>query len=258
MFDVVIFRARHVILTIGLMGIFLTNASGAPNTLTVQDARPVAKAIEELDKRYGWQITYEDLPYSDMCEMVDVVTAPGAKPRLVPKWSLSFALPSTGQDQASAVEVLVNTYKANGHGNVFAVMHGVRLLHVVPRKVRGLSGIVKPVLDTVITVEPKERTAEELLDEICKKISIGANTTVEVGMIQVNMFASTKTSIGSSGKTARSILEQLILELGAPLSWQLFYDPEYKMYALNIHSVASSSKTIVRRGSGGSTPKGII
>jgi hypothetical protein len=33
MFDVVIFPARHVILTIGLMAIFMTNASGAANSV---------------------------------------------------------------------------------------------------------------------------------------------------------------------------------------------------------------------------------
>jgi hypothetical protein len=62
MFGVVIFRARHVILTIGLVGIFMSNATDAPNSVTVQDPRPVAKAIQELNKRYQWQITYEDLP----------------------------------------------------------------------------------------------------------------------------------------------------------------------------------------------------
>lgn len=49
-----------------------------------------------------------------------------------------------------------------------------------------------------------------------------------------------KTSIGGSGKTARSILEQLILELGAPLSWRLFSGAEG--YALNISWVPPVAK----------------
>ncbi|MGH6799991.1 MAG: hypothetical protein ACRECZ_01015 [Methylocella sp.] len=207
MFYIMIFRARRVILTIGLMGIFLSTASAAPNTFTVLGARPVTEAIEELEKRYGWQITYEDLPYGDRGDMVDLVLAPGAEPRTVPKWSLSFALPSAGQDEASAVEALVKTYNASGGGNLFAVVHGARLLHVVPEKVKGLFGTVKPVLDTVITVEPKERTAYALLDEICEKISIGANTDVFVATVPINMLSQTKTSIGGSRQTARSMLE---------------------------------------------------
>ena len=58
------FRASHVMIVLGLMVAFLGNASASPNTLTVQDPRPVAKAIEEFDKRYGWQTTYEDRPIS--------------------------------------------------------------------------------------------------------------------------------------------------------------------------------------------------
>jgi hypothetical protein len=57
MSSVVIFRAPRVMIAIGLIVTFMGNASASPNTLTVQDPRPVAKAIQELDKRYGWQLT---------------------------------------------------------------------------------------------------------------------------------------------------------------------------------------------------------
>ncbi len=63
---------------------------------------------------------------------------------------------------------------------VFAVVQGVRLLHVVPRKVAVLSVSlkpVKPVLDTLITDEPKGRARFALLEEVCQKISIGTNTS---------------------------------------------------------------------------------
>jgi hypothetical protein len=72
MSSVVIFRAPRVMIAIGLIVTFMGNASASPNTLTVQDPRPVAKAIQELDKRYGRQITYEDPPYSRYSDMPDV------------------------------------------------------------------------------------------------------------------------------------------------------------------------------------------
>jgi hypothetical protein len=68
---VMIFRARQLLMAMGLMAAFLGNASASPNTITVQDARPVAKAIQELEKRYGWQITYEDPPYSHYSDLTD-------------------------------------------------------------------------------------------------------------------------------------------------------------------------------------------
>jgi hypothetical protein len=242
---------------------FLGTASASPNTITVQDGRPVDKAIQELEKRYGWRITYEDPPYShysDISVVTDLrlpavpVQSPSqlqalqGKSRLVPKGgSLSYTLPSDDPDELGAVEALVESYNASRGGNVFAVVRGAGLLHVVPQQMTGLSGTlepVQPILDTVITIEPKERTADALIEEICKKVSIATNTHVAFVSGPTNMLAQTKTSIGGSGKTARSILEQLIVETGArlSLSWRLFYGPDVKWYALNISWVMPVNK----------------
>ncbi len=59
-------------LTMGLMLTVLGNASASPNTITVQSGRPVGEAIEELEKKYGWEITYEDPPYVHYSDIVDV------------------------------------------------------------------------------------------------------------------------------------------------------------------------------------------
>ena len=246
----VIFRARHVMIAMGLMAAFLCNASASPNTVTVQDPRPVAKAIQELDKRYGWQITYEDPPYNHDSDMPDVtplvqegaLVAPDASHVTVPKAAiLSFPLPATNQDELSIVNGVVKIYNESHRGFEFAVVRGAGLLHVVPRKARGLSGNlepVKPVLDALITIEPRERTSEALLEEILKKVSIATNTDVGFGTVPGNLLSLTKTSIGGSGRTARSILEQWILERRSRFSWWLFYTPDEKEYFLNIGQIA--------------------
>jgi hypothetical protein len=248
----------------GLVVAFLGNACAWPNTITVQSGRPVAEAIQELNKRYGWRITYEDPPYrhySDISVVTDIhlPATPLQSPsqleavqrehhRLVPRRvSLSFTMPSGYPNELETVEALVKSYNASRGGDVFAVVQGAGLLHVVPRQMTGLSGNlepVKPILDTVITIEPRERTAEALLEEICNKIFIATNTEVDVGNVPTNLLMETKTSIGGSGKTARSILEQLILETDArlSLSWRLFYGPDDKGYALNISWVNPVAK----------------
>ena len=264
MSSVVIFHARHVMMSIGLMVTVLGNASASPNTITVQDPRPVAKAIQELEKGYGWRTTYEDPPYShysDISFLTDIrlpaapVQSPsqlqalqGNKSILGPKGgSLSFSLPSGDPSELGAVEALVKSYNASRGGDVFAVVQGAGLLHVVPRQMTGLSGNlepVKPVLDTVITIEPKERTSYALIKEICNKISAGANKNVVIGTSPTNMLFNTKTSIGGFGKPARSILEEWLVETGAPLSlsWRLFYGPDDKGYALNMSWVNPVAK----------------
>ena len=132
-------------------------------------------------------------------------------------------------------------YNESHRGFEFAVVRGAGLLHVVPRKSRGLSGNlepVKPVLDALITIEPRERTSEALLEEILKKVSIATNTDVGFGTVPGNLLSLTKTSIGGSGRTARSILEQWILERRSRFSWWLFYTPDEKEYFLNIGQIA--------------------
>src|SRR6266850_1436693 len=77
--------------------------AGRRETLTVNSGRPVAEAAWELEKKYGWVITYEDPIYVNSGEIVDVTTQvrrdldhykPGEAPRVfVPKGgelSISF------------------------------------------------------------------------------------------------------------------------------------------------------------------------
>jgi hypothetical protein len=118
------------------MAAFPGNASASPNTLTVQDARPVSKAIEELDKRYGWQITYEDPRYSQDSDIPDVTPsiqessglAPGATDVTVPKAAiLTFPLPAANQDELSTAEAVVKIYNESHRGFEFAVVRGAGL-----------------------------------------------------------------------------------------------------------------------------------
>ncbi|MGH6837924.1 MAG: hypothetical protein ACREDT_03830 [Methylocella sp.] len=260
MSSVVIFRARQVMVAMCLMAAFSCNASASPKTITVQSGRPVAEAVEELERRYDWQITYEDPPYVHYSDIVDVTDF--GRPRapvpsqsqlesmrnnrtLVPKGgSLTFTLPSADPDEMAAVEALLKSYNESHQGFEFAVVQGEGMLHIVPRQARGLSGNlepVKPILDTVITIEPKERTSWELLKEVFKKVSIATNTRVEFGTVSYNMLFRSKTAIGGSGKTARSILEQWI---GGALSWELLNEPDTKVYLFNITQV-SPPKNII-------------
>jgi len=215
-------------------------------TVTIQDdPRPVAKAVEQLNHGYGWQITYEDRPYKNNSDLMDVTqlvqryqggTAETTK-TLIPKGgTVSFTLPSTNSDQLTAAQALVNSYNDGRGANLFAVVRGAKLVHIVPIKVTGSSGTlepVKPILDTIITVTPQERTALQLLEQICQAISIDTKNKVVVGTNPSNLLMQARTSIGATNKTARSLLETLILQIGAPLSWELFYDAGLKWYVLN-------------------------
>ena len=90
-------------------------------SITINDPRPVAKAMEQLEATFGWPITYEDPPYIDTSKMVDITgqvynaqsfTEPKAR-FLIPRgaiFSFKFEAPSGKADyrwaKAQATESL--------------------------------------------------------------------------------------------------------------------------------------------------------
>jgi hypothetical protein len=253
MSNVTISLVRAALAAAFLLTASLANAGTMQSTIAIKDPRPVAKALEELENRYGWQITYEDPPYvhgSDVADVTSLVRknkSPAEEPKvLIPKGgTLSLTVPSAGWDENSAIEAVLKTYNTTRGGNRFASLSGVRLLHVVPRKMTGPSGkleTVTPILDTIITVAPKKRSAFELLQEVCDTVSASTKEKVVVGTTPINLMMNETTAIGGSNETARSVLERLVLGIDEPLSWQLFYDPGLKWYVVNIHVVPPPPK----------------
>src|SRR5206468_3894529 len=92
--------------------------AGKALSLVVDDPRPILKAIELLELRHGWLITYEDAPYVHENDVVDQTSpeyrATGRR-ALIPrggKISISETLPSN----AAAVTQMVlddHAFRAN-------------------------------------------------------------------------------------------------------------------------------------------------
>lgn len=226
--------------------------------LSVEDARPVAKAITTLEAKYGWIITYEDPRYAYADDIADVTETvrrdlqkypKGAAPKvLVPKGGvLSFNYDVMGQtsipsDPAVVVRQLLAAQAASANGGKFRLEKGEKIVHVIPTAIRDRSGRLRsqePVLDTVVTLAAKERTAFQTLEDLCAAISKATQMRVIVGTVPLRLFLQHKDQYGTAGRKAREVLVQLFERVGngIRLSWQLLYDPGLKMYVLNIHSV---------------------
>jgi hypothetical protein len=225
----------------------LSGTTAAAGIVTVDDPRPLAAAVKELAIQHGWQITYEDPPYlhpNDVVEqsVYDPNAAPGHKVPKGGRFSAKVAVPDRPDQQRGAAEQLVRAYNASRGGNFFAVLPGDSLVHIVPRQTIGVSGTpvpTKPILDTHVTVAPRQRSAADLIEEICRNLSRLTGTEVVVGTVPINLLKGTKISLGASNQTARSALEKLVIEMRVPLSWRLLYDPELKWYVLNIYFARS-------------------
>jgi hypothetical protein len=247
-------------LAIGLALIF--SVAGADlRTMTIQDPRPLAKAIESLENLYGVPITYEDPPYVNAGEIADVTAQvrggqTGGRRILIPRGgSLSFAYeaiePPLVKDATPVVEAirhaasdaisgLLANYQTSTGSASFALIQGPGSLHVVPTQFLDQTGQVeslKPILDTSVSLPAEPRTAAKLVGDLRAALTRTTGQTVILGTIPYGLLARHKISLSISDAPARSVLDQLFAEIDAPLSWQLFHDPGLNWYVLNIHLV---------------------
>jgi len=250
----VISFAQSAVVVAALM---LSGAGGVvAASLTVSDPRPVAKAIDDIERLSGKPITYEDPPYLHASTTIDVTrmirregsSADDGAPVLVPKGGIvTFTLPAgpSVEEEAGAVESLVTGYNAGRGAATFSVLRNDTFIHVVPRQAMAMSGRledVTPVLDARIKLEAKPRTALELLEAICAAASATSRQPVEIGMVPVNALRNQKIAIGADNETARTVLAKLVVANPTPLSWRLFYDPGLKTYYLNLPVVRQPAK----------------
>lgn len=206
----------------------------------VNDPRPVAAALDEIEKLSGRPVTYEDAPIVNKYYMTPMVQDTTGNPTLlVPRGSkLRFTLPAdaSAEHVIASVEGVVKTYNASHGAATFSVTQD-GLLHVVPLQIvdpQDRLQPVTPVLNTKITLAAKRRSAMALLEEISEAVSRASGQPVGIGIIPINAFRQQQTEIGANNEPAREVLEKLLATLGMPLSWRLFYDPGTQDYALNI------------------------
>jgi hypothetical protein len=247
---------------VGGRGAFRNGAQGVVRTnLSVQDPRPLAKAIKMLEGKYGWVITYEDPRYVHPSEIADVTNTvrkdlykyrPGEAPRvLVPKGgalSIQYDVMSdTGFpiDREAVLRQLLDANSANGNAGRFRLEKTGEVLHVIPTASKISEETFaeqESVLDAVITLPEQERSSAQTLEAICAAVSDATHTHVGVGTIPLNRFLQHRDQKGTYGETARDVLLKLLERTGTNLTWRLLYDPGLKVYALNIHEVRPPSR----------------
>jgi hypothetical protein len=282
---------RAILLSTGL-GV-CQSALAQTATVEITDPRPVAEAVQMLERIYGIPINYEDPIAVHESQLKDVTEevqrTPDPSHRIIVQKSptLSFAykqpasLISTGggvrQTQvdteaaiADALSSVLQGYAVSGGPVTFTVAAEGGVFHLAPTNFLNKDGKLQqmvPVLDTKITILPKQRTAESLLNEICAALTKATGIQVRAGTVPMNLFLRSTTAISGTDVDARTLLARLLAELStpisqdgvfdgpdgekltrkreayerAPLSWRLLYGPGWG-YSLNIHPVTVANK----------------
>jgi hypothetical protein len=260
-------------------------------TVEVTDCRPVGKAVQMLEEIYKFPITYEDPITVHASQLEDEVQRTPDNKEVIQQYqrdvtlSFDYKLPSSAQSPAGglkqtqaeteasvadALSSVLDGYAAAGGPVTFTVREDDGVFHVVPINFLNKEGKLQqmtPILDTKITILPKQRTRIRLFMDICQALTKATGISVDEGIFPFNgSRADTITSISGSDVTARSLLSQLLTEWAAPvtsdtfvqvgngqivpyhivdkggaMSWQLFYGPGFG-YALNIHKVSTADQ----------------
>ena len=214
--------------------------------VAVEDARPLARAIDEIEQRFGWTVTYEDPPYENANEIEDVterVRRDGkAYPRvIVPRGgAFRFTYPppyDTGAPRhpGHVLDALLSQYEASGNPGAFRLLADEHWFHVVPRAVLDVNGLQRDhasVLETSIEVDPGERSLSQAVDAIAAQIT-ARGTPVTVGSLPINLFLQTRVRIDGRRDSARAILRRALAVARLPVTWRLYYDPGIRKYVLN-------------------------
>jgi hypothetical protein len=254
-----VFLLCSVTLAVVVAGILSVTGRGmqqpSKESLSVNDARPVALAAEKLEKKYGWIITYEDPPYEHESELVDVTEQvrrdldkfePGQAPKvLVPKGGeLAFEYDTEPADSGVVVQQLLDTYASAGNPVMFRLERDGERLHLIGAASKDKNGVLvsrQSVLDSAITVPAKKRNGLELLDVFCAAVSEASGTRVMVGMAPLNLLYRHQTESGAKSQRARDFLKNELDQITRPgprkLSWKLLYSATMHAYYLNIHVV---------------------
>jgi hypothetical protein len=232
-------------------------------SLSVDDPRPVAEAVSQLEKRYGWVITYEDPMYVSGKEITDVTSKvrrdldkymPNEAPRvLVPRGgSLAINFNVTSDEntflrpESVAQQIIDANTKADNAGR-FRLERSGEIVHVIPVAHRDSTEAWVPeqsVLDAIITIPSGDRTGLQALDALCVAVSRVTQTKVALGTVDINLFIRSRQELGADQERARDFLVRLLENTRAngklgetKLSWQLLFGPATKDYRLNVHAV---------------------
>lgn len=227
------------------------------DVISVSGSRPVDEAIRELQRRYGWMVTYEEYPLQFSGDLEDVTTKvrkdlrpgeiPDASKRvLISKersLTLTYELPEEVKSLLPSklvVRQLLEQNASSGSSPVFELREGNDRLHVIATQVRNASGElgpIHPILDTIVSIPPEERTGTQLIRALLDAVNRSSGPHLAFGIAPDNILAQYHTSAGYEDLPARQVLEDFLAGMprGDRCAWDLLC--QGGSCALNMHVV---------------------
>jgi hypothetical protein len=235
--------------------------------------RPLQQVLDALYKKYGWAVDYEDPRLTSQLDLVDIADpvthAPHAQtlpaggkftvdfpavsitptqPASTPADSTKPAAASTvsaqpvSGEEEKTVRLIVDAYNKSDNPGRFEVRkNGEGNLVVVGTAARDAKGQIlpqKPILDTPLTVVRRQRTATEMIELLCQKLTALRGAKVAIGVNPRNLLDHTPVTVGATkAAQARDLLWQTLTAAHCNCYLRVVFDPTSKGFYLSIHSI---------------------
>jgi hypothetical protein len=252
-------------------------AQGSFRPVTVNNGRPVADAILELERLSGKAINFEDVRYehpADLADVTDRVMTPAQRALagpfarvIVPRGgSLTVTIPVDAATQKltdalllqNALNLLLAQQRSAALPGAYALRNSADRLFVEPVQVRASSGNAVPspsVLLSPITLPLAERTALDTLQLVLDQASRGSGYRIDVGSLPLAAFARNRLRFGADRRQASEVVADLLAAVAAvgraapeqapKMSYRLLFDPQLRYYLFNVHVVEGTEIALV-------------
>jgi hypothetical protein len=263
----------------GLIGV-LAGLCGSPEVsaqvaqptsrISLNDPRPLMKAADLVERRYGIPISYEDPEYLYEGDIhrgnVSEVADPEYR-RLHPNASfvrpvdgaLNIDFSNTTKATTSVLGLLTglaSQHSNNGNPGRFRVAQLGTGIVIVPTEARSNAGVWTPsrtVLDFRIGFPTSSRSGDNTLAVFCQAVSLASGMAVVRGG-GPNELQNLAVTIGANNEVARDVLVKILATLQwadgttAPISrrvWRLLYSPSEHNYVLSLPGVQVEARSSV-------------
>ena len=224
----------------GMAGVPLASAQvrgdirvqGQRATFSVDRGRRLHSVAFTLTQQYGWPITFEEALTVYEGDLVDVTLAVAKRPptdgrRIYGlrggRLEFSYDLGPDGQtpeDPAAVLQKALDAYHRGGFPGRYELLTVGNYFHIVPTARRDEEGRWEPYqspLDTVVTLDGRNRLPNEVVTELRQRMSQAAGYEIHGGFYSLMQPRARPPRIGERFKavTVREVLRSMIAAAGS-------------------------------------------
>jgi hypothetical protein len=226
---------------------YLKQATISQTAKTLQIAanspRPLAQALDALQNKYGWLISYEDPQYLSDAEVKTEPAPSGARVRVPAGGAFNVNLPLASAnavpDEAQTLQALVDAYNQTGNPGHFELRKGPEqdfdVVGISAHDAKGNVSKQTVVLDTAVTLPAQSRTVLDTIDAILQQVSQADHVAIELAISPRSLLRGTNVTLGGTNEPARTLLRKTLAATNRTFWWRLLFDPETRAYVLSLH-----------------------